>query len=191
MNKKIDVSPTSSSDTTEVSRRRIFTSALVAIGGVFAGHQALAGTWRKVLDTTNALMPPSGTSILKANNGGQLVPATPGTDYAAPGTATSFTAEQTFKAVKETVYNLVGTVISPSNGTIQYKTLTANTTFTESLSSGHAITLMIDDGANYTVTWPTMNWVGGSAPVLATTGYSVIVLWKVQTTLYGAYIGNA
>jgi hypothetical protein len=50
---------------------------------------------------------------------------------------------------------------------------------------------MIDDGTAYTVTWPTTSWVGGSAPTLPTTGYGVIVLWKISTTLYGKYIGAA
>ena len=53
-------------------------------------------------------------------------------------------------------------------------------------------TLMIDDGTAYTVTWPTMTWVNnaGSAPTLATSGYTVIALWKVSTTLYGALVGD-
>jgi len=94
--------------------------------------------------------------------------------------------------VLEDVYNLTGTVIEPDNGSMQYKTLTGNTTFTETLSSGEAVTIMIDDGTSYTVTWPTTTWVnsGGVAPTLATTGYTVVVLWKVSTTLYGALVGD-
>jgi len=105
---------------------------------------------------------------------------------AADGTVT-FT-----NAVKETVYTLSGTVLDPSNGTVQTKTLSANTTFTETLAAGESLTLMIDDGSAYTVTWPTMTWVnnGGAAPTLATTGYTVVALWKVSTTLYGALVGN-
>lgn len=97
------------------------------------------------------------------------------------------------KGYTEGVYNLTGTAISPLNGSIQYKTLSANTTFTESLSSGQSVTLMIDDGSAYTVTWPTTTWKtdNGSAPTLNTTGYTVVVLWKVSSTLYGARVGNA
>ena len=95
------------------------------------------------------------------------------------------------KAIEEQQYSLTGTVIDPSNGTIQYKTLAANTTFTESLSDGEFVTLMIDDGSAYTVTWPTTTWVGGSAPTLETTGYNVIELWQVNGTLYGAFVGAA
>jgi hypothetical protein len=54
---------------------------------------------------------------------------------------------------------------------------------------------MIDDGTAYTVTWTTLGVVwetnGGVAPTLATTGYTVIVLWKVGTTIYGARVGDA
>ena len=52
------------------------------------------------------------------------------------------------------------------------------------------MTLMIDDGSANGITWPTMKWAGGSAPTLATTDYSVVVLWKVGTTLYGASVGD-
>lgn len=90
--------------------------------------------------------------------------------------------------IEEQQYSLTGTDIDPANGTIQYKTLSANTTFTESLTDGEYVILMIDDGAGYTITWPTITWGGGSAPTLATSGYSVIVLWQVNTVVYGATI---
>lgn len=94
----------------------------------------------------------------------------------------------------EDVYALSGTTpaLDPDNGSIQTWTLSANSTPTDSLSAGEAITLMIDDGTAYTITWPTMTWVnnGGSAPTLATSGYTVVALWKVSTTLYGALVGD-
>ena len=95
-------------------------------------------------------------------------------------------------AIAEEVYTLSGTALDPDNGTIQIKTLSANTTLTDSVSAGESITLMIDDGSSYTITWPTITWVnnGGSAPTLATSGYTVIVVWKVSTTLYGALVGD-
>ena len=95
-------------------------------------------------------------------------------------------------AIMETVYTLSGTAIDPANGTIQIKTLAANTTFTEALAAGESVIVMIDDGTAFTVTWPTTTWVnnGKVAPTLATTGYTVVALWKVSTTLYGALVGN-
>ena len=93
--------------------------------------------------------------------------------------------------VNEQQYSLAGTVIDPANGTIQYKTLAANTTFTESLSDGDYVTLMIDDGTAYTITWPTVSWVGGSAPTLDTSGYNIIELWQVNGVVYGVFVGVA
>lgn len=95
-------------------------------------------------------------------------------------------------AIDEKVYNVTGTVLDPANGTIQYVTLSGNTTYTESFSEGESMVLMIDDGTDYTVTWPTMTWVNnaGVAPTLATTGYTVVALWKISTTLYGALVGD-
>ena len=92
-----------------------------------------------------------------------------------------------YGSVVETAYNCTGTALDPSNGTLQYKTLSANTTFTESFVDGESITLMIDDGSGYTVTWPTMTWASGSAPTLATTGYTTVVLWH-RGGLYGAVV---
>jgi hypothetical protein len=91
--------------------------------------------------------------------------------------------------LNEVVYSLTGTALDPDNGTIQTKTLSANTTLTDSLTAGQSMTLMIDDGSAYTITWPTITWLvsGGSAPTLETTGYTAIVLWKVGSTLYGKY----
>jgi hypothetical protein len=97
-------------------------------------------------------------------------------------------------AAPEIVYGITGTTpaLTPNNGTIQTWTLTANSTPTfGTLSSGQSMTLMVDDGTAYTITWPTVSWVGGSAPALATTGYNIIELWKVASVVYGAYIGNA
>ena len=95
------------------------------------------------------------------------------------------------KGIAETIYALSGTALDPANGTIQTKTLSANTTFTDSLSAGESMVLMLDAGASYTVTWPTMTWVtssGNAAPTL--TANDTLVFWKISTTLYGAYVGS-
>jgi hypothetical protein len=97
-------------------------------------------------------------------------------------------------ALSETIYALSGTTpaLDPANGTIQTWTLSGNSNPTDSLSAGESMTLMIDDGTAYTITWPTTTWVnnGGSAPSLATSGYTVVAMWKVSTTLYGALVGD-
>jgi hypothetical protein len=93
--------------------------------------------------------------------------------------------------ISTTVYSLTGTAIDPTNGGIQTKTISANTTFTETLASGESVVLMLEGAASYTITWPTITWVtssGNSAPTL--TAKDTLVLWKVSTTLYGAYVGS-
>lgn len=112
-------------------------------------------------------------------------------DLAVPGTL-GVTGQTTLAEVKETVSTLAGTAIDPANGSIQTKTLGANTTFTESFETGQAVVLHLLAGASYTVTWPTITWVTGSGNVAPTlTANDVLVLWKVSTTLYGAYVGSA
>lgn len=67
--------------------------------------------------------------------------------------------------------------------------MSGNVTYTDTLVDGESITLHVDDGTAYTITWPTMEWVGGSAPTLDTTNETIIVVWKVNSTLYGMSAG--
>jgi hypothetical protein len=94
----------------------------------------------------------------------------------------------------ETVYALSGTAIDPANGTIQTKTLGANTTFTESLADGQSVVLMLNP-VTYTVTWPTMTWINtsgsGSAPTLEASSTNVVIVWQVGGTVYGNWAGSA
>lgn len=90
-------------------------------------------------------------------------------------------------SITEEVYELVGTDINPTNGSIQYKTMTADTTFTENLTEGQSVTLHLTT-AGFTATFPTMTWVGEIVPKATDT--DVIVLWKVGTTLYGKFVGS-
>ena len=97
----------------------------------------------------------------------------------------------TNKTVVDTVYALSGLALLATNGGVQTKTVGAAITLTDSLVSGDAIVLMLEAGASYTVTWPTMQWVtsaGNVAPTL--TAKDTIVLWKVGSVLHGAYTGS-
>ena len=111
--------------------------------------------------------------------------------YDANITTSTNTQTLTNKTVRDTVYALSGVAFDATNGSVQTKTLSANTTFTDSLSSGDAIVLQLEAGASYTVTWPTMTWVtsaGNVAPTL--TAKDTLVFWKVSSVLYGAYTGS-
>lgn len=101
----------------------------------------------------------------------------------------SNTSVQFPAGISENVYGLAGTDLSVKNGTIQMKVLAANTTFTESMTNGESMTLMIDDGAGFFVTWPTITWRSGITPTLSTTGYNVIQLWKANSVLYASTVG--
>lgn len=128
-------------------------------------------------------------------------------DTAKLDVAQTFTAVQTLTepevigTIKEDVYTITDGAafeIDPSNGSIQLITLGANRTPKgTNFASGQSITLMVDDGSAYTLTWTDttfgasgVSWVGGSAPTLATTGYTVIQMWKVATQVYAAYVGD-
>lgn len=98
----------------------------------------------------------------------------------------------------EEVFAVTGTTpaLSPTNGSIQTWTLSGNSTPTAGTwADGQSITLMVDDGAAYTITWTSLavTWKtdGGSAPTLNTTGYTAIALWKVGSVVYGARVGDA
>jgi hypothetical protein len=98
----------------------------------------------------------------------------------------------------EEVFAVSGTTpaLSPANGSIQTWTLTGNSTPTAGTwNAGQSITLMVDDGTAYTITWSSLavTWAtnAGAAPTLNTSGYTTIALWKVGSTIYGARVGDA
>ena len=109
--------------------------------------------------------------------------------------AQTWTGKQTFTETAETVFALTGTTpsIDPANGTIQTWTLSGASTPTEALESGQSITLMITAGAHLII-WDSVldatRWTGGSAPTLALTGQSVVVLWKIGANVYGLSAGG-
>jgi hypothetical protein len=103
---------------------------------------------------------------------------------------------KTLGDLKETVFTVVdddSVDLNPANGPIQTWTLGANRTPTAtSFVAGQSMMTMIDDGTAFAITWTMMGvaWVGGTAPTLATTGYTVVEFWKVGSTLYGAHVGD-
>lgn len=109
-------------------------------------------------------------------------------------TGTQTLTNKTLTGYTETTYDLTGTDIAVSNGTIQTKTISANTTFTESLADGQSVILGITAGS-YSVTWPSITWskVGGSgtAPTLTSTGVNWVILWQVGGVLRGSFLGTA
>jgi hypothetical protein len=119
-------------------------------------------------------------------------------------TATQTLTNKTLAAVvlndgyTEEVFAVTGTTpaLSPTNGSIQTWTLSGNSTPTAGTwASGQSLTLMVDDDTAYTIDWSSVavTWKtnGGAAPTLNTTGFTAIQLWKVDTVIYGARVGDA
>jgi hypothetical protein len=114
-------------------------------------------------------------------------------------TNTATLTNKTLGNYTETVFAVTdGSTVNldPNNGPIQTWTLGANRTPGQAnWAAGQSITLLVDDGTARTITWTTLAVVWktdfGAAPVLQLTGFTVIVLWKVGTTIYGARVGNA
>ena len=94
----------------------------------------------------------------------------------------------------EQIYTLAtsGSIaLNPANGSIQTCALAGAPTFTDSLSSGQSLVLMMTGGSTYSVTWPTVKWTTSSGNVAPTlTASDAFVFWKVSTTLYAAYVGS-
>jgi len=95
-----------------------------------------------------------------------------------------------------TITDAAAFVIDPSNGSLQKITLGASRTPAAApagWTAGKGLLLKINDGTAYTITWSTLGvtWVGGTAPTLATTGWTVVALWKDADAIYGKLIGNA
>lgn len=139
-------------------------------GGTGSTTASAARTALGLVIGTDILAPPSGTSILKANSGGALANASAGTDYVAPGTATTFTAKQTFTGSSSVISSkfanaLEGVTVSATaaTGTINYDVTTqsviyytsnasanwtvnfrasSGTTLDTALATGEAITLV-------------------------------------------------
>jgi hypothetical protein len=98
----------------------------------------------------------------------------------------------------EEVFAVSGTTpaLSPTNGSIQTWTLSGNSTPTAGTwAAGQSMTLMVDDGSASTISWASVavTWKteSGNAPLLNTTGFTAIALWKVGAVIYGARVGNA
>ena len=140
--------------------------------------------------------------LLQTDGNGVLSFTTPSTTDSTkmPLAGGTFTGEVIFqKEITETVYQLTTTAsgdttrdLDPSNGTIQTLTLGINSTVSaNNFDTGQSLLLIVTaSGSSYTITWPTMTWVGGSPPTLGGATPTAIELFKVGSTLYGATVGD-
>src|SRR5690606_29752253 len=95
-------------------------------------------------------------------------------------------------AIIEDIYTIsdgAGFEIDPGNGTLQRVTLGDDRTpAATNFANGESVTLMVDDGTAHAITWSTVGvvWIGGAAPTLETSGWTVIELWKEGNVIRGA-----
>jgi len=135
------------------------------------------------LTTWGAKTAPSGTVV-----------GTTDTQTLSGKTITNLLLEGAIDEEEFTITDAAAFVIDPENGSLQKITLGASRTPAAApagWTAGKGVLLKIADGTAYTITWSTLSvtWVGGSAPTLATTGWTVVVLWKDADAIYGQYIG--
>jgi hypothetical protein len=107
----------------------------------------------------------------------------------------TMTGNLTLDAYTEKVATLAtsGSIaLNPSTGTTLSCAAAGTVTFTDSLSSGQSISLLLTNGSSYTINWPTTTWVtaaGNTAPTLSAS--NTLVFWKISSTLYGALVGKS
>lgn len=149
-------------------------------------------------DSDTGLFSPSANTIAFTEGGSEVLRITSAGDIVTTGT---FVDPRITGTILEDVFTITDGAafeIDPGNGSVQLITLGASRTpKATNFAAGESITLMVNDGTAYTLTWTDATWggsgviwTGGSAPTLATTGYTVIQFWKVSTQVYGALVGN-
>lgn len=161
-----------------------------------------AGAGITLPTTARAVLYCNGTDVLNAVNALPAGTQVGGVDIVTPAATQTLTNKTVTNLVFDgdyteevfTITDGASVDLDPSNGTVQLWTLGASRSPTaSSFASGQSMTLMVDDGSAYAITWPSVTWKtdGGSAPILSTTGFTAIQLWKVSTVLYGARVGDA
>jgi hypothetical protein len=161
-----------------------------------------AGAGVTVLTTARAILYCNGTDVLNAVNALPAGTQVGGVDIVTPAATQTLTNKTVTNVVFDgdyteevfTITDGVSVDLDPSNGTVQLWTLGASRSPTaSSFASGQSLTLMVDDGSAYAITWPSVTWKtdAGDPPTLNTTGFTAIQLWKVSTVLYGARVGDA
>ena len=124
------------------------------------------------------------TGVLKGNGTSAFTAATAGTDYVAPGTATTFTATQTFSGSSSTL----GTVLTDTAEVCTVSATAATGTINYDVTTQSVLYYTSNASANWTVNFRGSS--GTSLNTLMSTGQSLTVAFLV-TQGGTAYYNNA
>ena len=145
--------------------------------------------------TTYCSLTTNVTGTLPVAKGGTGVTTSTGSGNLVLSTSPTITTP-TLTGYTESVVTLAtsGSIaFSVTSGTTQSCAAAGTVTFTDSLSSGQSISLLLTNGSSYTINWPAgTTWVtaaGNTAPTLNAS--NTLVFWKISSTLYGALVGKS
>ena len=206
----VEITPTTATTATAANGLNSATTTVVVNGAtapttgqVLTATSGSAATWQTPSSSGGTVTSVSGTGTVSGltlsgtvTSSGSLTLGGSITGFL-PLSGGTMTGNLTLAAYTETVYTL-GTsgsqTLNPANGTVQScAAVSAGTvTFTDGLSSGQSISLLLTNGSASTINWPTITWVtsaGNVAPTLSAS--NTLVFWKISTTLYGALVGKS
>ena len=166
-------------------------STYLASPPAIGGSTAAAGTFTALTATGTTTLATSLTGALSASSGvvsaGTLSIANGGT-----GQTTAAAAQRALTPATSTVSESSGAAsVNWANSNSFYLALNANCTISfTGQQDGQVITIAIlNTTSNYTVTWPTIKWAGGTAPTMTTGAhYDVYTIYYNSTV--GAYFGS-
>jgi len=93
--------------------------------------------------------------------------------------------------ITETSTFITTSRLTATNGTILTRHLSGTTAFTDNLTDGQSVTLLLHGASTYAVTWPGMTWIsssGNTAPTL--TNRAGFTFFKQGSNLFGIYLGS-
>jgi len=169
------------------------TTAAVGIpGAVYNGNTVVVGnsSTTSIIANTNSVLPYTIQSVNAANNGYRY-------DYGY-NTTRQILSSITYHMPPSVTHYGGNSALDFSRSVVRFD-LSGNITFTLSnvpsavSNAGQFILLIIDPGNGYSVTWPTVQWIGNSAPTLDNYYDNLIVLFYDSAdynSLTGCYIGS-
>lgn len=99
----------------------------------------------------------------------------------------------TGRIVEDTIVNVAlngAYTLGSGTAAMVYHSATGSVAYSDGITEGQTITLMLKPASN-TITWPAgVKWVGGYAPDLDSDAHNIISLWKVNNVLFGSWGGS-